>query len=273
MKMTVVVLVKYIILISAMLMFIFPVYYMLSVSLSSKPRIEEGALVPDAFFENWTNVISGFGGIGGQGIVNSIIISVSCVVVSLLVGIPAAYAFSRYKFMADKHLFFWFLTNRMTPPAVLVLPYLIMFRAVGLWDTLPGVVIAYNVFNIPVAVWLLASFMASIPRELDEAAFIDGYSLGQYFRRIFLPLCKPGIGVTSFFIWLYSWSEMFIASIITSVVSKPLNAQLVISLGRVGWGVEYGIASAAGVITMLPGIILIYWAKSYLAKGFTFGRI
>jgi len=273
MKITVMMLVKYIMLISAMVMFLFPVYYLFSVSLSSKPHIEEGPLVPDFYFGNWIDVINGFGGIGGSGIINSLLISASCVLTSLVVSFPAAYAFSRYKFMADKHIFFWFLTNRMTPPAVLILPYLIMFRSLGLWDTIPGVVLAYSVFNIPLAIWLLASFMAVIPREIDEAAFIDGYSLIKYFRRIFLPLSKPAIGVTSFFIWLYSWSEMFIASIITSVNSKPLNAQLVISLGRVGWGVEYGIASAAGVITIIPGLILIYWARRYLAKGFTFGRI
>jgi len=273
MKLTAKTLVRCVILISVILMFLFPVYYMFSVSFSSKPHIEEGALVPDSFLGNWIDMINGYGGIGGPGITNSIIISVSCVLVSLSMSIPAAYAISRYRFMADKHLFFWFLTNRMTPAACLVLPYLIMWRALGIWDTLPGVIIAYNVFNIPVAVWLLASFMAAIPKEIDEAAFIDGYSLWGYFRRIFLPLIKPGIAVTSFFIWMYSWSEMFMASVITSVNSKPLNAQLVVSLGRVGWGVEYGIASAAGALTILPGLILVYWARGYLAKGFTFGRI
>ena len=225
---------RYIVLIVVMLIFLFPLYYLISVSFSSLPHIEEGALVPDLITENWMKVITGFGGIGGVGILNSVIISVSCVLVALGIGFPAAYAISRYKFMADKHLFFWFLTNRMTPPAVLILPYLIMFRALGIWDTFPGVILAYNVFNIPVAVWLLASFMASIPKEIDEAAFIDGYSLGKYFRKIFLPLSKPGIGVTSFFIWLYSWSEMFIASVITSTDAKPINPQLLIALGRVG---------------------------------------
>jgi len=273
MKIAVETLVRYVILVSSMLMFLFPLYYMFSVSFSSKPRIEEGALVPDSYTGNWMDVITGYSGIGGQGIANSVIISASCVLVSLLASIPAAYAISRYKFMADKHIFFWFLTNRMTPPACLILPYLIMWRALFIWDTLQGVIIAYCVFNIPLAVWLMTSFMASVPKEIDEAAFIDGYSLARYFRRIFLPLLKPGIAVTSFFIWIYSWSEMFIASVITSVTSKPLNAQLIISLGRVGWGVEYGMASAAGAITILPGLILVYWARGYLAKGFTFGRI
>lgn len=266
-------LIRYVFLIVVTLMFAFPLYYLFSVSFSSKPRIEAGALIPDGFMGNWRNVITGFGGVGGPGITNSIIVSASSIVVALLLGIPAAYAFSRYKFMADKHLFFWFLTNRMTPAACLIIPYLIMWRALGIWDTLYGLTLAYTVFNVPIAVWLLASFMASIPREIDEAAFIDGYTLGRYFRKIFLPLIRPGIGVTSFFVWIYTWSEMFIASIITSVSAKPLTAQLLITLGRVGWGAEYGIAAAAGAITVLPGIALLYWARTYLAKGFTFGRV
>jgi glycerol transport system permease protein len=273
MKVSVKTLIRYAFLIGAAVVFAFPLYYLIAVSLSSKPHIETGSLIPDMFTKNWNDVISGFGGIGGSGITNSLIISASSVVVSLILGIPAAYAISRHKFMANKHIFFWFLTNRMTPPACLILPYLVMWRAIGIWDTLYGLVMAYMVFNVPISVWLLASFMASIPREIDEAAFIDGYSLARYFRKIFLPLCLPGIGVTSFFVWIYTWSEMFIASIISSVHSKPLTAQLMISLGRVGWGVEYGIASAAGVLTMIPGIALLYWARAYLAKGFTFGRI
>ncbi len=265
-------LIKYIILILILIIFIFPLYYLLSCSFTSEPLIFEGVLIPNFDPSNYTKVLTGFRGVGGRGIVNSLVISSSCVIVALLVGLPAAYAISRHKFMADKHLFFWFLTNRMTPPAVLILPYLIMFRAMGIWDTFAGVILAYNVFNIPVAVWLLTSFMASIPKEIDEAAFIDGYSLAKFFRRIFLPLCRPGIGVTSFFVWMYSWSEMFLASIITSVNTKPLNPQLLIVLGAPPV-TNYGMAAAGGVITILPGLLLLYWARIYLAKGFTFGRI
>jgi len=263
--------IRYILIVAVALAFIFPVWNMISASFSSKLAIESGnILIPDGFMGNWERAVSGS---WAEGIINSLIITVLSVVFTLLISFPAAYTISRYHFMADKHIFFWFLATRMAPAAALVLPYLVIFRAVGLWDTIPGVVIAYFGFNIPLAVWLFTSFMSVIPKEIDNQAFIDGYSLWAYFRKIFIPLCMPAIGVVSFFTWFFSWSDMFFASVLTSFHAKPLNALLLVTLGRVGYGVEYGLASAAGVITIIPGLVLLYWAKTYLSKGFTFGRI
>ncbi len=257
-------------LIAVLIIFMFPLYYMISISLSSRHNITNGGYFPDFFWGNWIAFITGeFFGVGGTGIIFQIIICCLCVAFSILVGFPAAYAFSRYRFTADKHIFFWFLFNRMIPAAFFIFPYFIMFRALGLFDTVYAVVLAYCVFNVPIAVWLLTSFMSSIPREIDEAAFIDGYGLGKFFWKIFLPLCRPGIGVTGFFIWLFSWSEMFIASIITSVDAKPLNAQMLVFRHSVG--INYGLSAAAGVFTIIPGLILLYWARSFIAKGFTYG--
>lgn len=262
---------KYLFLVAVILVFIFPIYFMFVTSLSTKAEIEIGALIPHKLYlKNWSSILRGYWGLA---IRNSLIISVLCIVFTLVVSFPAAYVFSRHKFMADKHLFFWLLTNRMAPPVVFVIGFLIMFRAYGLWDTIPGVVLAYSLFNIPIAIWLLDSFMKDIPKELDNAAFLDGYSLWGYFRRIFIPLNAPGIATTSFFVWIFSWTEMFIASVITSVGAKPITVQLLITMGRVGYGVEYGLAASAGVITIIPGLVLVYWAKKYIAKGFTLGRM
>jgi len=249
--------------------FIFPLYFMTSVSLSSKPIIESGGIIPDLYLGNWAD----FFDLWQLAIRNSIIISLSCIGVTLLVSFPAAYAFSRFKFMADKHLFFWFLTNRMAPPICFVLPFLIMFKGLGLWDTIPGIVLAYCLFNVPIGIWLLASFMSGIPREIDDAAFIDGWSVWSYWKRVFIPANKPGIAVTAFFIWMFSWTEMLMASVLTSTEAKPLTVYLLITMGRVGYGVQYGLAAAAGVFTMIPGLVLFYWVRNYLAKGFTFGRL
>lgn len=244
---------------------------MLVTSFSNMADIESGALLPhEIYLGNWNDVFSGYWIIG---IKNSLLISALCIVLTLVVSFPAAYVFSRYKFMADKHLFFWLLTNRMAPPIVFVLGFLVMFRAFGIWDTIPGVALAYSLFNVPIAIWLLVSFMGGIPKEIDNAAFIDGYSLWGYFRRIFIPLNAPGIAVTCFFIWMFSWTEMLLASTLTSVAAKPLTVQLLITMGRVGYGVQYGLAAAAGIITIIPGLALLYWARKYIAKGFTLGGV
>lgn len=250
--------------------FIMPVYFTFSVSISSKPRINEGAIIPDFYIGHWVEMTKGY---WKSGIINSVVISLACMVIALALSIPAAYVFVRYRFMADKHLFFWFLTNRMAPPVVFSIPYLMIWRGIGIWDTHPGLILAYMVFEVPITIWILASFIASIPREVDEAALIDGYGFRDLFFKFILPLIRPAIGVAMFFAWLFAWTEMFFASVLTSVISKTIPAQLLTALGKVGWGVEYGPAAAAGFITLIPGLTLLYWVRRYIVKGFTFGRL
>jgi len=252
------------------IIFILPVYFTFSVSISSKPRINAGAIIPDLYFGHWIEITKGY---WKSGIINSAIVSLLCMVIALVISIPAAYAFVRYRFMADKHLFFWFLTNRMAPPVVFSIPYLMIWRGMGIWDTYQGLILAYMVFEIPITIWILASFIASIPREVDEAVLIDGYGTRDLFFKFILPLIKPAIGVAMFFAWLFAWTDMFFASVLTSVYSKTLPAQLLTALGKVGWGIEYGPAAAAGFVTLIPGLTLLYWVRRYIVMGFTFGRL
>jgi len=251
--------------------FAFPIYFTINVSLSSKTYISIGSLLPDLYLGNWKDLLTLER--WANAIRNSLIISAACVLVGLILAIPAGYVFARIRFGGDRHFFFWLLTNRMAPPVVLSIPYLLMFRSMGIWDTQYGTVLAFMVFNIPIAIWLIASFVVTIPREIDYAAFLDGYSIWRYFRRILLPVIAPGIAVTAFFIWMYSWNEMFLASVVTSARSKTLTAELLTTVGRLGWGIEYGVASAGAVVTLIPGLALLYWARKYLIRGFTFGRL
>ena len=145
-------------------------------------------------------------------------------VLSVSVALPAAYAFSRYRFLGDKHLFFWLLTNRMAPPAVFALPFLQLYSAVGLFDTPWAVALAHTLFNIPLAVWILEGFMSGVPKELDETAYVDGYSFWRFFFRIFMPTIAAGIGVACFFCFMFSWVELLLAKTLTSVAAKPIAA-------------------------------------------------
>ncbi|MEM0488156.1 MAG: carbohydrate ABC transporter permease [Candidatus Bathyarchaeia archaeon] len=251
--------------------FIFPIYFTVVTSLSGKAYISQGSLIPDFYLGNWRDLFTLERWV--RAIRNSLIIAAGCVGLGLILCIPAAYVFARIKFGGDRHFFFWLLTNRMAPPVALSIPYLIMFKSIGIWDTHYGAVLAYMVFNIPIGIWLLASFIITIPKEIDYAAFLDGYSLWMYFRKILLPALKPGISVTAFFIWMYSWNEMFMASVITSANAKTLTAELLTTVGRLGWGIEYGVAAAGAIITLVPGLVLLYWARRVLIKGFTFGRL
>ena len=146
-----------------------------------------------------------------SGYINSMIYVAINTVISLLVALPAAYAFSRYSFLGDKHVFFWLLTNRMTPPAVFLLPFFQLYTTLGLMDTHIAVAMAHLLFNVPLAVWILEGFMSGVPREIDETAYIDGYSFPRFFITIFIPLIKAGVGVAAFFCFMFSWVELLMA--------------------------------------------------------------
>ena len=206
-----------------------------------------------------------------MGYVNSLIYVLMNMVISVTVALPAAYAFSRYSFLGDKHLFFWLLTNRMAPPAVFALPFFQLYSAVGLFDTHIAVALAHCLFNVPLAVWILEGFMRGVPREIDETAYIDGYSFPHFFVRIFMPLIASGIGVAAFFCFRFSWVELLLSRTLTSVDAKPIASTMTRTVSASG--LDWGVLAAAGVLTILPGALVIWFVRNYIAKGFALGRV
>lgn len=192
--------------------------------------------------------------------------------ISLLVAIPAAYAFARFSFLGDKHYFFWFLASRMTPPATVAIPLFQLYSTLGIVDTHIGVALAHCLFTVPIAVWILEGFISAVPKELDEIARLDGYSFPQFFIRILLPAIAPGIGVTAFFCFIFSWVEILLANWLTTVDAVPfgsiiLRAGMAIGLNSIGW------LSAMGVLAILPGVLFIYFVRNHLAQGFSLGQV
>ena len=192
-------------------------------------------------------------------------------VLSVVVALPAAYAFSRYRFLGDKHLFFWLLSNRMAPAAVFALPFFQLYSAIGLFDTHIAVALAHCLFNVPLAVWILEGFMSGVPKELDELAFIDGYPFWKFFLKIFVPAIAAGIGVAAFFCFMFSWVELLLAKTLTSVEAKPIAAIMTRTASSSGY--ELGLLAAAGALTIVPGAFVIYFVRNYIAKGFSLGRV
>ena len=206
-----------------------------------------------------------------MGYVNSMIYVVMNTVISIAVALPAAYAFSRYRFLGDKHLFFWLLTNRMAPAAVFALPFFQLYSAVGLFDTHIAVALAHCLFNVPLAVWILEGFMSGVPREIDETAYIDGYSFPRFFVKIFMPLIASGIGVAAFFCFMFSWVELLLSRTLTSVNAKPIAATMTRTVSASG--LDWGVLAAAGILTIIPGALVIWFVRNYIAKGFALGRV
>ena len=205
------------------------------------------------------------------GYINSTIYVSMNVVISLAVALPAAYAFSRYTFLGSRHLFFWLLTNLMAPPAVFALPFFQLYSSVGLFDTHIAVALAHCLFNVPLAVWILEGFMRGVPREIDETAFIDGYSWPRFFVTIFMPLIASGIGVAAFFCFMFSWVELLISRTLTATDARPIAAVMTRTVSASG--MDWGVLAAAGVLTIVPGALVIYFIRNYIAKGFALGRV
>jgi len=206
-----------------------------------------------------------------SGYINSLSYVSMNVVISLVTALPAAYAFSRYKFLGDKHLFFWLLTNRMAPAAVFLLPFFQLYSTFGLIDTYFAVALSHCLFNVPLAVWILEGFMSGIPREIDEMAYIDGYSFPKFFLTIFMPLIRTGIGVTAFFCFMFSWVELLFARTLTTTAAKPIAAIMTRTVSASG--LDWGLLAAAGVLTIVPGALVIWFVRNHLAKGFALGRV
>jgi glycerol transport system permease protein len=248
-----------------------PIYWLLTMSLKTNVEITGSlTLWPEQLtFANYVTILTDPAWYSGY--INSFIYVAMNTAISLSVALPAAYAFSRYKFIGDKHLFFWLLTNRMAPPAVFVLPFFQLYQTVGLFDTHIAVALAHCLFNVPLAVWILEGFMSGVPKEIDETAYIDGYSFPRFFVQIFMPLIKAGIGVTAFFCFMFSWVELLLARTLTSVDAKPIAATMTRTVSAAG--MDWGTLAAAGVLTIVPGALVIYFVRNYMAKGFALGRV
>jgi glycerol transport system permease protein len=254
-----------------LLFLMLPIYWLLNMSLKTNSEImNEFTLWPrDLTFANYATIMTDPAWY--MGYVNSLIYVTLNTVISLAVALPAAYAFSRYHFMGDKHLFFWLLTNRMAPPAVFALPFFQLYSSVGLFDTHIAVALAHCLFNVPLAVWILEGFMRGVPKEIDETAYIDGYSFGSFFVKIFTPLIASGIGVAAFFCFMFSWVELLLSRTLTTVDAKPIAAIMTRTQGASG--IDWGVLAAAGILTIVPGALVIYFVRNYIAKGFALGRV
>ncbi|MCF6232030.1 MAG: carbohydrate ABC transporter permease [Rhodobacteraceae bacterium] len=248
-----------------------PIYWLITMSFKTTGEILSGfSLFPqDLTFENYRVIFTD--PTWYWGYINSISYVTLNTVISIAVALPAAYAFSRYRFLGDKQLFFWLLTNRMAPAAVFALPFFQLYSAVGLFDTYLAVALAHTLFNVPLAVWILEGFMRSVPKELDETAYIDGYSFPRFFVKIFLPNIKAGVGVAAFFCFMFSWVELLLAKTLTAVHAKPIAAIMTKTASSAGY--ELGLLAAAGTLTIIPGAIVIYFVRNYIAKGFAMGRV
>lgn len=208
---------------------------------------------------------------GWNGIKNSIIVASSSTVLALIFGSIAAYAFSRYDFKGKENLAFWALSTRMFPPAATVVPIFRIFSWLGLIDKHLSLTLAYLVFNLPFALWMMRGFFKDIPREIDECAMVDGCSRIGALWRVVMPLTLPGLATTAIFCFLFSWNEFLFALILTRAKAQTYPVLVSTFLGVKGIHWEY--MSAYGSAGTIPIIILALFAQKYFVRGLTYGAV
>jgi len=206
-----------------------------------------------------------------QNLINSIVVSTSSVGISLLLGIPAAYAFARFNFKGSQLLLTWFLSLRMVPPIVVGLPFYILFSTLGLRDTYRGLILAYLSFSIPLTIWIMTGYLTEFPWILEDAAMVDGCGRLGVLRHIVLPLTLPGIVATALLVFIFNWNEFLLALMLTGRMTQTLPVAAATYVGRVR--VEWGNLFALNMIIIGPVIALAIITQRHLVKGLTFGIV
>jgi multiple sugar transport system permease protein len=243
--------------------------------LTVPPRI----IPTEITFRNYVDIFqpAAFGENSGQStfllaLRNSVVVSLGTTAVALVLGTLAAYAFARFNIPRKRTLLLIVLGSQLLPAVSLIIPLFRMFKGAGLLDTLAALILAYSTFSIPFVVWIMAGYFQSVPRELEEAARIDGATRFQSFVRVALPLAAPGLGATAIFTLLNAWDEFFFALIFTSTYNaKTLPVALAEFIGR--HSVNWGMLVTGGFIASLPPIVLSLAFYRYIVSGLSAGGI
>jgi ABC-type glycerol-3-phosphate transport system permease component len=261
----------------ASLITLFPIYWMFVVS--AKSRVElfgaPNFIIRSFFVENYTATLTN--PTFQRYMINSIIISTSNALLVTTLALLATYALSRYRLVGKENIFFWTITNRMAPPAVFLLPLFLLFTqtfAIGsfsLYDTRIGLVLLYCVFNLPFAIWTLRGIIDAIPKELDEAAMVDGCNTWQVLTGVILPLAKPGLAVTAILTWVFAWNEYLFAATLTSVNARTITTGLAefVTVTGTNWGQMAATAS----LTLVPALVFLGLVQQHIVAGLTFGAV
>jgi multiple sugar transport system permease protein len=209
-------------------------------------------------------------------LVDSIVVSIGATAITMLVAVLAAYALSRMRFTGRDSFLNWVLGQRFMPPIAIIVPLVLTYKAVGLRDTdnyylgWLGLMLIYALMNLPIAVLLLKSFFDDVPKDVDEAAMIDGATRWQTFRKIVLPMVRGGIAAAAVLCFVFSWTEFLLSLFLTTDIrTVPVKIQTFVT----STGNEWGFITALGTASVIPGFIFILLVQRHLVRGLTLGSL
>lgn len=262
----------YLPLIVMLLFLLFPFYWTFVTSIKPESELYGSVITywpQNVTFESYKKLFVDFNFLKPMG--NSLLVAAITTIISLVVSMLAAYAFSRYRFAGRKAFMILFLTNNMFPTVLLLIPLYAIMRSMGLLYTPMSLVLSYTTFTIPFSVWLLNGFINDLPLSLEEAAMVDGCNRAQAFTRIIFSVLVPCLVATGVYIFMTSWNEYTFAVMFTNEGNRTIPVALKNLIGQLG--VQWDLLTAGGIITIIPVCIMFFFAQKRLVEGLTAGAV
>jgi multiple sugar transport system permease protein len=263
------------------LFFLFPIFWVLLMSFQTNEQILR--IPPSLAFTptlgNYAALISGkLQTAAGtleiafmSNLENTVILSVASVALSLLLGVPAAYAFARFRFRLGEDIAFTLLSFRFAPALLVLLPLSLYFQDIGLSDTYTGLVWVYQLITLPLILWIVRGYFEDISPDIEHAYRLDGHSWFASFTRIAIPLARPGIAAAGLLAFIFAWNNFVFALILASADKQP------VTVGALAFvtasGIQYGQVAAAVVLSVAPVLLLALYAQRYLVEGLSLGAV
>ena len=258
---------------------LFPVVWMLETSLKENRdvyAVPAKFLGFDLTFEHYKDVFVQRGGSGASDLAtnfkNSVVVAGLSTILATALGVPAAWAYSRFQMKAKKDQLFFILSTRFMPPVVVVIPIFLMYRDLNLFDTKLGLILIYGAFNLSFTIWMMKGFVDEVPAEYEEAAMLDGYSRLDAFLRVTLPLLIPGIAATAVFALIFSWNEFVFAIFLTSSESARTAPPAIAGLIG-GTTIDWGLVAASAMVFAIPVLLFAFLVRKHLVAGVTLGAV
>jgi len=261
--------------------FLFPIFWVLLMSFQTNQDILR--IPPSLFFvptlENFTAIISGKLETSAgtlevpfmNNLLNSVILSTASVLLSLILGVPAAYAFARFKFRLGENIAFTLLSFRFAPPLLVLLPLALYFQDLHLNNTYVGLVWIYQLIALPLILWIVRGYFEDSSPDIEHAYRIDGHSWLRTFFRIAIPLARPGIAAAALLAFIFCWNNFIFALILASADKQP------VTVGALAFvtasGIQYGQIAASIVLSVIPTLALALYAQRYLVEGLSLGAV
>lgn len=263
-------LLSYAIAMSAVLVFLFPIVWLILGSLKPPADLLTVSLPTQPTLVNYNTVLGRFP--VGRYLRNSLIVAIGSTSITLITGSLAAYGFTRYRFRAKRFLLLSTLLVRMLPAVAVGIPLFLLFSRLRLTDTYQGLILAHVAGQLPLVIWILQGFLEDIPGELIDAGLVDGCNRLSVLYHIVLPLAAPGLAVAAVFSFLISWNDFGLAFMLVSTPDR-LTMPVGMSQMNLQYGVRWDNLSAAAVMYIVPTIIMALILQRYIVRGLTMGAV